>query len=61
MEMIKGDGYYPGNKTMGRYSSGNKAVYKAHILHALMDLGYTDHLRRPVPGAIRQGEPAASL
>ena len=46
MEMIqKVMRYYPvAQDHVGRYSSGSKAVYKAHILHALMDLGYTDRI-----------------
>ena len=37
--------YFPvAQDHIGRYSSGSKAVYKSHILHALMDLGYTDRI-----------------
>lgn len=37
--------YYPiTQEHVMRYALGSKAIYKAHIMHAIMDLGYTDKI-----------------
>ncbi len=41
--------YYPVTpEHVSRYSAGSKALYKAHIMNAIIDLGYSDRIYGPL-------------